>query len=163
MHYLIDGYNGLFRTPKSKLSLEEKRRWFIQHIDNLVKNRSCLVTIVFDSSDPSRDLYSRGHFGSLEIIFTPKRQTADECIETLVEQAKRPSHITVVTMDRQLREKCMLRGACVLNIEQFVDHFQKKQKTTRSNASSSKPLWQESSSQVNRLLAIFEKKLSDDA
>ena len=71
MHYYIDGYNWLFRTPKTPESLEIRRRAFIHAIHELVLDRNCLVTLVFDSSDPSRDISSKGNYRSLEIVFTP--------------------------------------------------------------------------------------------
>jgi predicted RNA-binding protein with PIN domain len=161
MHYLIDGYNWLLRCPpKSHLSLEQKRRIFLEEIHYLTKGSSCLVTVVFDSSDPSRDLYSRGHFKDIEVIFTPKRQTADEYIEASVESAKYPHEVTVVTRDRELKDKCLIRGAAVISTTTFFSQFTKK-KSQKGKDSTKTPL-RESNFHKERLLAIFEKELKGD-
>jgi hypothetical protein len=163
MHYYIDGYNWLFRTPKTNLSFEEKRRKFIADIQDLVSESSCVVTIVFDSSDPTRTMSTRGHYQSLEIVYTPKMQTADQYIEEVVESAQHPGHLTVITMDRELKNKCLLRGASVLNMKEFFDIFAKKKNNVRtSHEDSFKKILKESPSQIARLLAVFEKKLLDD-
>ena len=162
MHYLIDGYNWLLRTPKSSHSLEQKRRLFLEEISLLTKDTACSVTIVFDSSDASRDLYSRGHFKDLEIIFTPKKQTADEYIESFVEEAKSPHKITVVTRDRELKEKCLVRGASVVSTKDFFSRFSKRKGNLKEKEESLRNLLKESPSQMARLIAIFEKKLIED-
>ena len=156
MHYYIDGYNWLFRTPKTPESLEIRRRAFIHAIHELVLDRNCLVTLVFDSSDPSRDISSKGNYRSLEIVFTPKKQTADQYIEQAVESAQQPKNITVVTLDRELRDKCRLRGSQVLSMKEFQHLFSKKRKVSQEKQ------FQDIPSQTARLLKIFEKKLLDD-
>lgn len=160
MHYYIDGYNWLFRIPKSRKSFEEKRREFIKSIHKLVEGRTCLVTIVFDSSDPSRDISSKGNYDFLEIVFTPKKQTADEYIESAVENAFRPRQITVVTLDRELQQKCLLRGANVATMEEFFDFFAKNKRSRKQTEP--KIVVEESKYNIARLLTIFEKRLFDD-
>ncbi|MBM3207315.1 MAG: hypothetical protein FJZ57_01745 [Chlamydiae bacterium] len=162
MHYYIDGYNWLFRTPKSRKSFEEKRREFIKNIHTLVEGRTCLVTIVFDSSDPSRDLCSKGNYDFLEIVFTPKKQTADQYIESAVENATKPRLITVVTLDRELQQKCMLRGANIVTMEEFFDIFTKNKNKSRKKKDDTKESFQETRYNIARLLTIFEKRLFDD-
>ena len=161
MHYLIDGYNWLFRCPKSSHTLEQKRRLFLEQIALLTQASSHLITIVFDSSDESRDLYSKGHFRDLEIIFTPKHQTADGYIESYVEMAKKPRQITVVTFDRELSQKCRIRGASVISTGEFFSLFT-KDKNLKKKEESLKKILKESPSQMARLLAIFEKRVIED-
>jgi len=160
MHYYIDGYNWLFRIPKSRKSFEEKRKEFIKSIHRLVEGRSCLVTIVFDSSDSSRDISSKGNYDFLEIVFTLKKQTADAYIENAVENALRPKQITVVTLDRELQQKCLLRGANVATMEEFFNLFTKNKKNRSQNEP--KLVMKESKYNIARLLTIFEKRLFDD-
>jgi len=164
MHYYIDGYNWLFRTPKAPLSFEEKRRQFIKDIYDLVGESSCLVTIVFDSSDPTRTLSSKGNYKSLEIVYTQKKQTADQYIEEAVEYASKPHNLTVITLDRELREKCILKGASALSMKEFFVIFEKKNAKVKPGKQevAFKKMMKESPSQIARLLVLFEKKLLDD-
>lgn len=137
----------------------------MKDLHELVKDTSCLITVVFDSSDPTRDHSSKGNFKSLEIVFTPKKQTADEYIIEALDYSRNPRNVTVVTLDRELADKCMLRGAAVLSMKEFFTLFTKKKskKSSEKNQEQAfKKLMKESPSQVTRLLTLFEKRLLDD-
>lgn len=163
MHYYIDGYNWLFRTPKTKLSFEDKRRQFVQDLHDLVERSTCLITVVFDSSDPTRDLSTRGHYKALEIVFTPKMQTADNYILEAVQNAKKPQNISVVTLDRELQERCRMEGANILTFKEFFEIFNKKKTSADKLLEESyKKMVKESPRELSRLLMIFEKKLLED-
>lgn len=163
MHYYIDGYNWLFRTPKTKLSFEDKRRQFVQDLHDLVERSTCLITVVFDSSDPTRDLSTRGHYKALEIVYTPKKQTADNYIHEAVQNAKKPQNIAVVTLDRELQQKCRIEGACVLTFKEFFALFSKKKNSTDKLLEDSfKKIVKESPRELSRLLMIFEKRLLEE-
>ena len=157
MHYYIDGYNWLFRSFRSKKTLEEKRRQFLKDLTLLLQGKRCEITVVFDSSDPYSYTDSRGNFQFLEIIFTKNTQTADEYIELTIENAKNPKKITVVTLDRQLQQKCLLRGAHVLTILEFFNLFTPK----KSYSCLDKQL-EDSPYHFKRLLQEFEKKISEN-
>lgn len=160
MHYLIDGYNWLFRTPKSSLSFEEKRRLFIEELYQLSCNLSDQITLVFDAKDASRDLSSKGHYKSLEIIYTTHKQNADEYILQALEEIKGTK--TVITRDRELASKAKLLGAKVLSMDAFYEMLLKKKKKRRSLEAKFQRTIQESPVQMARLLALFEKRFLED-
>ena len=155
-HYLIDAYNLLFRSPKNKKSLEENRRSLIEEINTIAELLSLTVTLVFDGA--SEEMPRQNHFQNIAIIYTSHKQTADEYILEEVEMAKRPSAITVVSSDSELTGKCKQLRAKVQTLRQFLDLCHKK-KTKRSQSQAKHP--EDSPYEIARLLAIFEKKLSE--
>ena len=158
MHYYIDGYNWLFQTVKPSTAFEGKRRDFIEAISMLTKDLSADVTIVFDSSDPTRDLYTRSHFQDIEIIYTPKGQTADAYIEDAVALKAVLGPVAVVTLDRNLQDKCRALGATILTMKAFYSLCaKKKDKKIKKSAA---PAAAESPQQIARLMKIFEERLS---
>src|SRR3989339_1253050 len=127
MHYWIDGYNLLFRLPKSKGSFEEKRRILILQINEQVKNLSLSATIVFDASDPSQNYDTRSHYDSLEIIYTHPKKSADDSILEAVELSKQRSRHCVVSSDKGLLLKAKALGSEILSLSDFLLFLQKKQ------------------------------------
>lgn len=157
MHYLIDGYNFMFRLSEQKpSSLEERRTSLLTLLNEAISSYNLSASIIFDSADQERDFAQSARFGTLEVIYAPKGQTADEYIIELVEITKNPKTETVVTSDGELARKCQYIGAHTLTIEEFIAYLikkaQKKQATT-------KPNYQETSKNLERLLKIFEDRL----
>jgi predicted RNA-binding protein with PIN domain len=69
---LIDGYNFLFRSAKSRAEFKTNRVQFIESLNDFVSAIRINAIVVFDSADPSARLPTRGHFDTLEIIYTTK-------------------------------------------------------------------------------------------
>lgn len=144
MHYFIDGYNLLFRSPAETKTLEDARK---QMIDFLVDAKFSL-TLVFDGKRP--DLPHRMHKGALEIIYTSKGQSADSYILEALSLVKNPRVHTVITSDKNLASSCQHIGAYTQSIDSFLAILQKSRAVTPIE----KP-FKDSSSQFSRLLKIF--------
>jgi predicted RNA-binding protein with PIN domain len=158
MHYLIDGYNLLFRLLGDPHPLQKNRQAAIIELNDKIKLLKLKASIVFDGAAYAEDHSTRSHFDRTEIVYTAKKLSADDYILEVIEQSKRPSQNTVVTSDMGLARRARHMGAQVMMIEDFVAWINKKKKKTRSE----KPLSKESDSQFNRLLTLFEKRLSED-
>jgi predicted RNA-binding protein with PIN domain len=127
MHYYVDGYNLLFRLGGlfEKKSLEISRACLISHLDNLAKLLNLECTIVFDAAFQSNEL-SRGHFGSLEIIFTAKDETADSHLIEIFDAIEKPGLAVCVTSDRELKSRAKMRHIRTLSCEEFLSSLHKK-------------------------------------
>jgi len=125
MKYYIDGYNLLFKEAwaRSCSSLEEARARLIHELDTLANSLHKQITVVFDAPFQSGCL-RRGHFRSLEIIFTAKGQTADEFLEELAEA--RGNKIVIVTSDRVLARKVKYYHTKVEEVHEFIVRLRKK-------------------------------------
>jgi len=145
----------MFRIQQGKfLSLEEKRTSIIQALNEALTSFKSEVSIVFDSSQQIRDYAQSAELFSLEVIYAPRGQTADEYIIELVQLSKNPKIKTVVTSDSGLARQCEHLGAKVLSTEDFIAFVLKKMKKKPS----SKKEYKESPAEIERLLEIFEKK-----
>jgi len=123
-HYLIDGYNLLFKVYHERQdSLEVLRKELLIQLDNFSKTFHVDLAVVFDAMHDQEDLH-RGYFKSLEVIYTQMGQSADEQIIEIVEYQKQKP--IIVTSDRSLAKQCKIRGAETQSVENFIKKTQKR-------------------------------------
>lgn len=159
MHYLIDGYNFLFRLSETKpSSLEEKRASLLIILNEALAEYNLSVSVVFDSSEQVRDYAQSIQSDALEVIYAPKGRSADEYIIELVELKKNPKAETVVTSDGGLARQCKHLGTRVLTIEEFIAFLIQKAKKSQKDT---KPAYKETPRSLQRLLKIFEDRLDN--
>ncbi|MGC1879566.1 MAG: NYN domain-containing protein [Rhabdochlamydiaceae bacterium] len=156
MHYLVDAYNLLFRVLKKRGSLEKSRQSLIEELNEMTSQLNLHVTLVFDGAEE----HLRGHFDTLEIVYTRKTQTADEYISEEVFLSRSPSQLTVVTNDRELSTRCSHHLAKTMSIDEFL-HLISKKKMKKKRLGPPRT-FRDSQSQIARLLIIFEKKMLED-
>jgi predicted RNA-binding protein with PIN domain len=125
MHYIIDGYNLLFQGAfiGSKQSLENARTILIHNLDHFAQTLSLSITVIFDAPFQCEDL-RRGHFNTLEIIFTSKGQTADEYIVEYVQS--RNEKMVVVTSDKGLSRRVKNPNVYTEKVPDFLQKIRKK-------------------------------------
>lgn len=123
MKYFVDGYNLLFKEAwaRSCNSLEEARTQLIQELDSLASSLNIDIIVVFDAPFQDDDA-KRGHYRSLEIVFTAKGQTADDYLASAVEGLG--TQAVVVTSDRGLKRR--IKGSRVENVHEFIVELRKK-------------------------------------
>lgn len=119
MHYIIDGYNLLFRILTVGSDLAEKRGAFIENLNKKIQTVQIDVTIVFDSGYQI-DASTKSHYKHLEIQFTSKGITADDWIIDCVKYSKNPEKELVVTSDKELGHKIRKEGGKTTSVEDFV-------------------------------------------
>lgn len=164
MHYYIDGYNLLF-TSAWKVTggnLEKMRAQLIEELDAEVALLPIQVTIVFDAPLQNEDL-KRGHFRSLEIIFTSRGQTADDYLISLFQTLAAPKNAILVTSDRELQKRAKLFSVKSEFVDQFLiwlrkKSFKKKVKVSEKPAAKPVPLPSPKQSVPLRKKELEEKK-----
>jgi predicted RNA-binding protein with PIN domain len=120
MHYLIDGYNLLFRTLRARGSedLRYERERLVVELGIKLKIAGIDGALIFDSYHqigPRERFYQQG----LDVHYTDEKQTADEYILEWLRLVKRPQDYTVVTSDRGLARRAACKGARVQTVEGF--------------------------------------------
>lgn len=127
MHYFIDGYNMLFRILHAGDDLRTQRESLVQDLQCKIHLLKIQATLVFDS-------HYQPHQGScsvvdtLEIVFTPEGQTADEYILQQLKELESTAAYTVVTSDKKLAWLCRRRLAKTESIEDFIAALNKRYK-----------------------------------
>lgn len=119
MHYLIDGYNLLFRILTDDEGLAKKRQSIIQNLNKKIQLVEIDVLVVFDSNY-RLDESTKSHYKHLEIQFTSRGITADDWIIEAVERSSQKEHITVVTSDKKLKKITSQLGAKGVTVEDFL-------------------------------------------
>ena len=156
MKYLIDGYNLLFFKNPARLPFPQKRSELIAFLNRIASELCIDLVIVFDGSPD----FQRGHYDSVEIVYTAKEESADDYIEEVVHLATTPQQHTVVSNDNQLRKRSSLLGAKAITVDAFFSLLSNKRRRKKGIPSEKKA--RESDREIARLLALFEKHLSED-
>jgi len=161
MHYYIDGYNLLFQTLHPLKDLRAKREKMVELLQEKLSALDLSLTIVFDGSHYRGEESGFQYLPSLQIIFTPKGQSADEYILEKLSHTLHPSEYTIVTSDKALSQKCRGLGAHTKNIADFMRWASKK--STLHDEKEREPTFKDSKKNIERLLKIFEKKFQEDS
>lgn len=127
MHYLIDGYNLLFRVLKAGDSLHNQRGEVTEYLEKRLNAIGLNATLIFDSHY-REDEGSRGHLHSLEIVFTAHKESADAHILRFLKDSHAPENFTVVTSDKTLARLCRLKLAKTESIDEFLSFINKRYK-----------------------------------
>jgi len=164
MHYLIDGYNLIFRLPTKKSSLQKQRESLIQELNELICELKLNVSLVFDAPAGEWHDLVRGHVDALEVVYTAKKQSADEYILQEIADAKNPKQITVVTSDGSLAALCKAQGALTKSIESFLKWISQKKDKKRAQKGEKvrERAFRDTDKNIARLLLVFEKKLLEE-
>jgi predicted RNA-binding protein with PIN domain len=153
MHYWIDGYNFFFRLTKSYRSMKEQERSLLEKLYQTMTQLNSPMTVVFDGREKDPPEALRRNLQSMNIIYTPAGQTADDYILERLEAAKNPDQEMVVSSDRELLRRSKQKGARTQTIEEFLKKIAHKKTASSDERKRSK----ESSSEFARLLKIFEE------
>ncbi len=124
LQFILDGYNILKhplltqlinkKIKDQRLALLEFIR--IRRLTGSPKNR---VTVVFDGYPDARETAGLDTIGAVDIIFS-RRETADERIRKMVEDAGNPKNIVVVSDDKEIKFFVRAYGAKPLAIKDFI-------------------------------------------
>jgi predicted RNA-binding protein with PIN domain len=127
MHYIVDGYNLLFRILTPSLDLELRRKTIIENLNKKIQLVGIDVTIVFDSNYRI-DESLKSHYKHLEIQFTSRGITADDWIIDKVRCLKTPESEIVVTSDKKLAWTVRYYSAKTESVEEFITNLNKRYK-----------------------------------
>jgi len=141
MHYILDGYNIIHKSPAfSKLlarSLEEARRGLIGFCRTLLQSRGDVakITIVFDGKS---DVYSGDESSqNVEILYTQTGEDADDHIVDYLRKTQ-PRFAAIVSDDNYVCNSARAFKAKVVSVATFLRLCEQKAgaKTVRRNAAS---------------------------
>jgi uncharacterized protein len=134
--YLIDGYNlihalGMIRRDLPPGGLEESRRRLLAFVAQSF-GPDASVTIVFDAQHSPGHVSRRQSREGLHVEFAPAGQSADDRIETLIEEAADPPALVVISNDMRLQDAARRRGARSWSHEALLDFLDKHHTTVQA-------------------------------
>ncbi|MCK5655492.1 MAG: NYN domain-containing protein [Candidatus Aureabacteria bacterium] len=120
--YLIDGYNLLHAWKKEHVfnskTFDGMREELIRSLQMLADFKDIAIEVYFDGKIRSKDkIEGSPHF---KVIFTSKGITADTAIERAVYNAESKKELTIITLDRKIRDLAMALGVLSLNPMHFL-------------------------------------------
>ena len=139
MQFLIDGYNLLFFHLTPNEDLKRNREELITLLDTKLKVLGIQATVVFDGFTQMKNQTNHQYFEALTIIFSTKDQTAD----------------------KNLSQQCRNLGSHCKTPKSFLKDIAKKQSENESLSQNEKQEYEDSKTNIERLLALFEKKLKE--
>lgn len=119
LHYILDGYNVInLAFPENSGKLKTSREKLLEFIrkqrpQGSLKNK---ITVVFDGKG---DFLPENTQSLPEVIFT-RNETADDKIKKIVEGAKNPKELVVVSNDRDITLFSRRLGAKIQSVEEFL-------------------------------------------
>jgi predicted RNA-binding protein with PIN domain len=158
MTYYIDGYNLLFRLVDSRISLQKQRLSIIRFLQKQFVHFKNKGLLIFDGAHRSDEESGRSYPSPLEVVYTPRGQSADAYILEKLESIKKTSSITVVSDDNHLTRSARALGAHAQSNVAFLNFLEKK-RSQRTEKKIKEPV--DSKQNIDRLLKIFEKRLKD--
>jgi predicted RNA-binding protein with PIN domain len=117
MPYLIDGNNllGSWGGPRDD---DDGRAQVVRRVAAFCRARNVKATVVFDGHPLRPDMASQ-ELGLVSLRVPPPGQDADTVIRELVERARRPAELIVVTSDKALYSYVKTLGASVLRAHEW--------------------------------------------
>ena len=158
MHYFVDGYNFLFKLSHNwHFDLRSQREALIQAFNERIEELNLSLTIVFDGAEMPRGDYTRGHWKSVEVVYTHEGLSADEYILRRLEEAKHGKLYTVVSSDRELMNKAKLYGASIMDNQTFLKLIEQRRLRRRKRKGSTNIC--DTKENIARLEKIFRERL----
>lgn len=130
VHFIIDGYNALFRIKPLLKKQYKTREGFIRYIKiskpyGSIRNK---VSLVFDGT--TGVTFNPKIYLPFNVFFT-KGENADDMIVEMVKMDKRPQDIIVVTDDRELQDRVKIYDSKAIGVLRFFKNLKKDGKTTK--------------------------------
>jgi predicted RNA-binding protein with PIN domain len=158
VNYFLDGYNILFTLTESDHPLATQRQKIIRFLQKQFSLFKMDGILVFDGRVHRDEESGRAYRSPLDIIYTPKGQSADQYIVERIETSENPRQITVVTNDRALFTNARVLGAKTTRNAEFIQWLMNRKK---KNTGVPKPDITETRYNIDRLLVVFEKRLEE--
>lgn len=118
MPYVIDGNNLLGSWRASSATSGDRRAEVVRRVAAFCRTRGARAVIVFDGK-PLRDEQPAQELGPVSVRVPPPGQDADSVIRGLVDAAREPRDLIVVTSDKALYSYARTRGARILRAHEW--------------------------------------------
>ncbi|HID35553.1 MAG TPA: hypothetical protein EYP25_13495 [Anaerolineae bacterium] len=157
MTYLIDGHNliGAELIPGIHIDQEDDEARLVAWLRARQPNLRAPITVVFDGGAPGGTSLALSGGGVTAVFAARYRTQADSVIIRRVQNAPNPSHMTVVTGDRDLRRAVSHLGASVMQPADFVQRMNRPRRPPSVRRSSAKIEPKLPKSEVEAWLALF--------
>lgn len=122
---LIDGYNLLHASgvfPQAGPATFERARgtfleWLEKRIEEKLRQRTI---VVFDGMDAAPGMERRFAHAGMTVLFSRRKQSADEVLEELITAAAYPRQLIVVSSDHRVQRAARQRSVAFVDSEAWL-------------------------------------------
>jgi predicted RNA-binding protein with PIN domain len=132
MPVIIDGHNLLWaiQNPEDGTSITDAVMCHV--LDSYFGLVGDKAEIIFDGIGPPNKT-EFDNIRNIEVTFSGRRTDCDTIIEQRILDSTAPSHLTIVSTDRRLRDAAAARRATAQKSEEFWDEVKKQLSRRRKN------------------------------
>ncbi|MDI6739509.1 MAG: NYN domain-containing protein [Candidatus Edwardsbacteria bacterium] len=124
-HIIIDGYNLAFALKETRGAVrsdqDKARQILLDLLRRYKKSLPAEITVVFDGREVQRERHQR--ISGIEVKYSRPPATADDEIRSMVNAAKDPGRLLVVSSDREVSQYVRRRGAETVRSDEFGDRL----------------------------------------
>jgi predicted RNA-binding protein with PIN domain len=140
---VVDAYNVIYADDDLRRvaikDLERARRRLVSRLVSYVREKELQVTLVFDGKGTMTDAETVLP-GKIQAVYTPRHQTADDLIISMIAASENPKEIIVVTSDRaHIRPAAAQAGCPVVGSREFLGRIQAKKVKAPEGVDDEKP------------------------
>lgn len=162
---IIDGYN-LIKSPQIEFpkleSLEAQRDHLLKILHSSLQLKNERIMVVFDGS-PKILKQVQSKYRGIRVVFSGDHKSADRVIQELIRREPQPSHLEIVTSDREIQFTARDHGARVSDSPAFWKRLHSGKKQTSPSAPSSQGEDRElSDREVSEWLELFKNRTFGD-
>lgn len=145
MRLLVDGYNLLFASsvfvPEGMApTLSNTRDALLDFLaETITPKLLTLTTVVFDAAQAPPGLPKEMQHRGMRIVFSAKKSSADEVLEELLENAKQPKQLLVISSDHRIQRAARQKGARYVDSEQWLQEQAANRKSQKRESLEQKP------------------------
>ncbi len=127
MHLIIDGYNVMHALPVGRewpgRTFQDRRNHFLDRLRRYAEGRPHRITVVFDGGKGGEALGGAENVGGIEVSYSSLGVEADHLIRGMVERARVPGEILLVTSDKRVASHAHGLGASTARADELVNRL----------------------------------------
>ena len=122
MNLVIDGYNLMHKLAVKGESLEQKRNKLVALVNEFCEENKNKALMVFDAHRTESLYKTREKAGRVSIIYTPKNETADDVIISILDE-KKPKNNMLISSDNRIRRQAAEKNFHLMRSEEFAEYL----------------------------------------
>ena len=124
---IVDGYNVIYADDALRKTaggdIEASREKLLNMLAGYLANKNLRITVVFDGRGGLTDAETVIP-GKLQVVYSPRHQTADDLIVAMISDSENPRAHIVVTSDRaHIRPAVSEIGCAVIESKDFLERI----------------------------------------
>jgi len=136
-YLIVDGYNIIFAWDElatiAKEDLEAARRLLMSRLSDYAGFRKCYLVLVFDGYKVKGNFGEKSCFHNIQVVYTKENETADNYIESLVQEIGKNYNIRVATSDSLVQLASVRSGVLRMSARELRQELESAKKEMQTH------------------------------